>query len=62
MPETPLRLYSLDCGVYGLTVVLAPSLEEAITLIQDERPNLNIARIQVHDLESGLVISNLGDT
>lgn len=68
-----LKLYSLDAGVYGLTVVVAYNIDQATKLIAAARPYGKIFDggtveapipyvIEEHEIADGTTITNWGDS
>jgi len=62
-----LRLFSYDRGVEGVSVVIAGSPEEAVSILRDEVRLNRKGTMTVDDLEEhsmfkvGLVLDNMGD-
>ena len=58
-----MKIYVIDYGCYGMSVVVASSIQEAIGyfLGTENFCEEDYCRIKEHDIECGLVLENTGD-
>jgi hypothetical protein len=57
-----MKLYIMDCGVYGAIVVVSDSESKARELMQ---PHMNYdasLQIEEHEIKDGFIFVNLGDS